>query len=321
MIHTAKFGVPLSVDDMSMLRYRFKESTSLISKNIDKQYNEIFDTDITKKYGVWYLFTTIDVIRLLNRGIIIENDISTIKKQLDEYLYFVLGENDKEFTLYRIDYRLDVVIWDEAERIVLLKMLKQSLDRYGFKVKDNSYDTTLYYHSKSISICIYDKVIERLDKCREIMPYEKDVLRIEVRLLNNHLNYMKRQYGLSKQFENYFKRDFWQKYMSENILPIFHSGNFYTRKEAKRVIKGSNLKEREKTLARKFLTDVLKHDLNGIKLLKKRSSGKLIDKYSLYQIRENRKRLEFLGINPILVPTEHEVILGSATKIPNPFRF
>ncbi|OMD62988.1 hypothetical protein BSK62_22025 [Paenibacillus odorifer] len=253
MIHTARLFVQLSEDDVITVKRKFKEDMPLVSQVIDAQFDDVFDTDITNKFGVWYLFTTIDVVQLLRRGIVVENDWSTIQKALNAYLFFVLGENDKVFTLCRIDYRFDVVITDSAERWVLLDLLKKSIERFGYKVKKNLYDSTLYYNSKSIVICIYDKETECQDKCKGVKDYEKDVLRVEVRLLNRHLNYVKRHYGLDKNMENYFNRNFWHKYMANNILPIFHSGNFYTKAEASKVIKRSGLKEREKTMVKNFL--------------------------------------------------------------------
>lgn len=322
MIHTARLFVQLSEEDVIVVKRRFKEDMPLVSQLIDKQFDEVFDTDITNKFGVWYLFTTIDVVQLLRRGNVLENDWFAIQKKLDLYLFFVLGENDKEFTLCRIDYRFDVVIADAAERRILLDLLKKSIERYGYKVKKNIYDTTLYYNSKSIVICIYDKETERQDKCKDIKDYEKDVLRVEVRLLNRHLNYMRRHYGLDKKMDNYFNKDFWQKYMAKNILPIFHTGNFYTKAEASRVIKRSGLKEREKTIVRTFLTDVMNHGFEGIKSLKRRRTGcKVKFAYSPYVINENIKRLEALGINPLLVEKSDAITLGRDMCIPNPFRF
>lgn len=322
MIHTARLFVQLSDEEVISVKRRFKEEIALVHEIINGQFEEVFDTNITNKFGTWYLFTTIDVVQLLRRGNILENDLSTIQTALDAYLYFVLGENDKEFTLCRIDYRFDVVITDAAERQVLLDLIKKSIDRFGYKVKKNIYDTTLYYNSKSIVICIYDKETERQDKCEEIKEYEKDVLRVEVRLLNRHLNYMKRRYGLNKKMDNYFNHDYWQKYMANNILPIFHTGNFYTKSEAFKVIKRSGLKEREKTMVRKFLTDVMKFGFDGVKLLKRRKPGcKMKPAYSPYVIKENIKRLGSLEIHPLIVEKNDEVILSRDMCIHNPFCF
>ncbi|WDQ33869.1 phage/plasmid replication protein [Paenibacillus marchantiae] len=322
MIHTARLFVQLSDEEVVGVKRRFKEDIALVHEIIDGQFEEVFDTDITIKFGTWYLFTTIDVVQLLRRGIVLENDLSTIQKALDAYLYFVLGENDKEFTLCRIDYRFDAVIADAAERQVVLDLLKKSIDRFGYKVKRNIYGTTLYYNSKSIVICVYDKEAERQDKCKVIKKYEKDVLRVEVRLLNRHLNYMKRHYRLDKKMGNYFNHDFWIKYMANNIMPIFHSGNFYTKAEAFKIIKRSGLKEQEKTKVRKFLTDVMKLGFDGIKSLKRKKPGcKLKPAYSSYVIKENIKRLEALGINPLLVEKNDEVILSRDMCIRNPFYF
>ncbi|OMF25634.1 hypothetical protein BK133_21320 [Paenibacillus sp. FSL H8-0548] len=322
MIHTARLFIQLSEVDISNLKKKFKEDMVLTSVKIDSQYDGIFDTDIIKKFNSWWLFTTIDVVKLFNRGEILENDIGAIQRRLDDYLFFVFNLNDKEFTLCRIDYRLDVRISDEVERIVLIDMYKQSVERFGFKVKNVNFATTVYYNSKSITLIIYDKETEREDKHEEIKVYEKNVLRLEVRILNRHLNYMKRQYGLSKILENYFKKDFWEKYMKENVSPIFRKGNFYTLIQASKIIGNSSLKEREKTNLKEFLKNVSKYGINGIHLLKMRSKKyKLKPKYSEYLIRQNLRMLEALMINPISISEYDSVILGRSQGIINPFKF
>ncbi|ALS29435.1 hypothetical protein IJ21_40510 [Paenibacillus sp. 32O-W] len=133
-----------------------------------------------------------------------------------------------------------------------------------------------------------------------MQPYEKDVLRYEVCLLNRHLNYMKRQYGIEKKIENCMKDDLWKRYFNGNVCPIFYRGNYYKITEATKIIQNSSLSEIDKKKLREFLCDVSRNGISGVMKLQEKSNNR--SKYSKYLVRKYIEMLEQLGSNPILVP-------------------
>ncbi len=143
-----------------------------------------------------------------------------------------------------------------------MKVYKKTVEKYGFKRKNDHYKSTIYFNSKSVKIMVYDKEIEREKKNEKIEKYEKEILRFEICLQNRHLNYMK-----NKKLENYFTKEFWSKYMIKNICPLFFQGDYYPIFISEKIIMNSHIKECEKLKLRGFLCDVSKYGLDGINKL------------------------------------------------------
>lgn len=260
----------------------------------------------------------VDFIKLIGTADIQEKDIGEIQRSLNEYLFFIFGKNDKELTLLRLDFRFDAVISNKKHRDILLKIYKRTVEKYGFKKKNDHYKSTIYFNSKSVKVTVYDKETEREKKCEDIKAYEKDALRFEVCLQNRHLNYMKRTYRLDKRLENYLTVDFWGKYMTKNICPIFFKGDYYPISVSEKIIEKSSVREGDKTRLREFLCDVSKKGLDRLKNLEKDSSGVIKPKYSKYMIDKYTGMLEDLNINPIPLPKHDAEKLGKEKWIKNP---
>ncbi|MGE8203052.1 phage/plasmid replication domain-containing protein [Heyndrickxia sp. NPDC080065] len=318
MIHTAKFQVLLQEDEIGLLCRKFKEKITLIGNVIDKNFNGI-STSFKKLFAIWRMDVYVDFIKLIGKADIQEKDITKIQKSLDEYLYYIFDNNDKELMLLRLDFRFDAAVPNKKHRDFLLKIYKKTVEKYGFKKKNDHYKSTIYFNSKSMKVMIYDKETEREKKGEKIQEYEKDVLRFEVSLQNRHLNYMKRTYGLDKRLENYLTDEFWTKYMTKNICPIFFKGNYYPISLSEKIIGESNIKERDKSKLREFLCDVSRHGFDRLKGLKVDCNGKEKEKYSKYKIDKYTKILEDLNINPISIAKHDAEQLGKEKWIKNPF--
>ncbi|MCL6441682.1 MAG: hypothetical protein K6T27_09355, partial [Thermoleophilum sp.] len=141
----------------------------------------------------------------------------------------------------------------------------------------------------------------------------------EVSLQNRHLNYMKRTYGLDRQLENYLTNDFWTKYMTKNICPIFFTGDYYPIGVSEKIIEKSNIKKGDKNKLREFMCDVSRYGFDRLKDLKLDFKGIKKKKYSKYKIDKFTKMLEDLNINPIPIPKHDGEKLGKEKWISNPF--
>lgn len=319
MIHTAKFQIVLQDEEIGLLSRKFKEKITLVGKVIDKNFNGI-STSFKKLFSQWRMDVYVDFIKLMGTADIQEKDIDKIQKRLNEYLYFVFGKNDKELTLLRLDFRFDAVIPNKKHREILLKIYKKTVEKHGFKKKNAHYKTTIYFNSKSVKVVIYDKEAEREKRGELIEDYERDVLRFEVCLQNRHLNYLKRSYGLEKRLENYLTKDFWTKYMTKNICPLFFKGDYYPISVSEKIIGDSNINESEKKKLRVFLCDVSRYGFEGIKNLQKESKGTLKPKYSKYLVEKYIEILEEFEINPIPIPKHDAQKLEKEKRIENPFK-
>jgi len=320
MIHTAQFYILLEDAEVSTLCRRFKQDISLLPRAIDTHF-EGFKT-VFRKYGsCWWMFVYIDFIKMLVKPDIWVDDVQAIRKKMNAYLYMLFDSYDKEFTLIRLDYRIDAVIPDPDHRKLLLKLYRKTTEQYGFKRKNAHFPTTIYFNSNSVKVICYDKESERNAKGEEILPHERNVLRFEVSILNRHLNYMKKAYGLEKRLESYMTAEFWAKYMKGSLCPIFYEGNYYKITTATPIIQGSNLKERDKQNLRRFLCDVSRYGISGIRNLEsKGEDGVKKPLYSDYLIRKYINMLASLDINPLLIPKNEPIKLGKEKWILNPFR-
>lgn len=321
MIHTAQFYILLEDAEVSTLCRRFKQDISLLPHAIDT-YFEGFKT-VFRRYGSCrWMFVYIDFIKMLGKPDIWEDDVPAICEKMNAYLNKLFDSYGKEFTLIRLDYRIDAVIPDPEHRKLLLKLYKKTTEQYGFKLKNAHYPTTIYFNSNSVKVICYDKESERNAKGEEILPYERNVLRFEVSILNRHLNYMKNAYGLEKRLESYVTAEFWMKYMKGSLCPIFYEGNYYKITIASQIIQESNLKERDKHNLRRFLCDVSKHGISGIiNLASTRENGVKKPLYSDYLIRKYINMLASLEINPLLIPKNQSIKLGKEKCIQNPIQF
>ena len=186
MIHTGEFFVKLdSEEDDIRIRERFKSL---------KVYSEkdIFRIVYRNTYNIGRLHIFVDFIELLGKADIVESDIADIIYKLENTVEDILGNNNFELILSRIDYRYDVVIKDKSERAMIIKLLKKAQSKCNYMKSINKYTDTIRYYSNSRSDNVYDKEIERLAKGKEIKPYEIDVLRFEAQIKNEHIKYKKR---------------------------------------------------------------------------------------------------------------------------------
>lgn len=320
MLHTAKFYCSLQDEEVSDLTRKFNVGADLLSKKIDGISPGI-TTALTKRFYNWTFSVYVDFIILLGKADISEKDAAVATKKIKRFMQLVFDDATKEIILTRIDYRFDALVADKSHRQLLLKLYRKSYETYRFKKKNARYATSLYFNSKSINIIAYDKEEERNAKLQPIEAYEQGILRFEVRLLNRHLNYRKasRGGGLAKNLENYMTEAFWKEYMVKQISPFLHEGSFYKISMAEKIIKASGLELTVQESLREFLCDISVHGFKNIRNLEKTTvSGEKTPKYNKYWIKKHLLQLNELDINPILIPKNTDIDLGSEKKIENP---
>lgn len=318
MIHTAQFYCRLQDTELKDICSKFQEAPSSLPGKINPHFNGIVGAFKHGGFG-WTMYTTVDFIKVLGKSDITEDDYAEIDDKLNEYLQFIYGNDTKELVMLRLDYRFDVVVPEEAHRKALLKLYKKTFSKHGFKKKYDQFKGSIYFNSKSIQVLCYDKPAERQDRQQMIKPYEENVLRFEVHILNDHLNYVKRKNTTVKSLKNYLRDNVWRDYMIRHLYPFFFAGNFYKINIATNIINCSTLTETQKFQVREFLRDVSKNGLEGVRNMKEEGSFSNDGlKYSKYMIKKLCTVLKQLNINPILIPINMKIELGNDKCLHNP---
>lgn len=326
MIHTFQLYCYTTLDEIRDLEKYYSLSIDEILLKVDAHYDGIKislkQLNFSNEY-ICYLF--VDVIKLLGKADINESDYPALEDKLNDIKKSLLFNVDKELVLLRIDYRLDVVIEDEHIRHYLFKLFSKNKEYFkhmkrceGKKKSTDSagekYETSLYYNSKSIVAVVYDKPKERELKHQPLQSYEKNVLRFELRLYNNHLKYLKYNHNIEKTLKNYMNETMYKKYMTDYILQIFYPGDFYSIRKARTIIWASSLKDCEKKVLEDFLIDVSTATMEP--LIKKRNTDN-ISGLSRYKLKKILNQLEEMHINPIPIPVNASQI---PSYIPNPLK-
>lgn len=317
MIHTIQLYTNISSDERDKIEKRFNKNIVQVMEEVSENIEGITISG-RGKIADYYINMHIDVTKILDKGDVKEDDYYIVQKEIDRVIEYIVGYK-LELTLLRIEYRIDIRIESSAERYILFHIYKKMIRKFGFKKRKDKkeYETSIMYDSGSIQLIIYDKDVERFAKEEVSKYYEKNMLRFEVKVLNNHLNYNKNKYNIQKTLQNYFREDMKNNYMIKNIQKVVYKGDYYSIYRASNIIEKSNLKDREKKLVRDFLIDVSKLGITGAKSIKKKDK-KL--KYTDYKYKKAIELLEELNINPILIPKNLKAPTGeSYSYIKNPF--
>lgn len=306
MIHTAQFYIKFKEDEKIYLETKYNQNILNVYSNINNIYSckGIVINYITKFVNEYTMFFTIDFIKLLKKSIISEVDIQEIEKEISNFKMDIINNSNAEVILTRIDYRMDIEV-SNNNRETLMYLYNKTLDKYRFKKKFNEYDTTIYFNSKSVQSKVYDKEAERKAKKEIIEDYEKDILRFEVAVRNQHLNYNKRTYNIPKNINSYLKSDICKSYMEKNLGVFLFKGDYYTIYKAKKIINNSLLKKSEKEAVIEFIKCISKNGVTNTQ-----------GKFTKYKFKKYIAILEELNINPILIPKNLE---GAPSFIKNPF--
>ena len=302
LVHTAEYYQSVSENDQK----RFLEvyEPNIVMNNNKKAQLRFDGVDITvmKENGMIYYF--VDFIQLLKKPNVNSMDSESIQERLSSYSrdVFVLS---RPLVLKRIDLRLDVQVEDKNQRKDFLKLYSKSLNSFrsleaqiygGENVQSIYLMSKAKSKSSSITVNIYDKEQERENKGIEPKDYEEGVIRFEVQIRNKHLNYKFAKNNIPKDAEQYIKDDIHAEYFRKYILPITHTGDYYEKKNAFKILDSSGLKKTERRKIKEFLDFILINDLSKAK-----------ETYSRYLYGTYINKLMELRINPVLIPEEYGI--------------
>lgn len=306
MIHTGEFFVMLDKDNDKKVIEIMRE----IKVYETKEARIVCRNTTINKYKIIRLHIYVDFIELLGRPNIVPEDTDEILYGVRSIVQDLLDTNDFELVLSRIDFRYDVVIKNKVVRELILLLFKKLPNRASYMRKVDKYKGSIRFWGKSRCDNIYDKEKERLAKGKEIKWYEKDILRFEAQIKNEHLRYKNRRYEINRSLAEYLTYEMYKSYMTKMVIGVIGKGNFYSLKEAEKIINSSNIKDNKKKQLREFLVYTSKN--GGLSAAKKF--------FGRYRFNNNLDILDELGINAITIPEKNGVRKTGIKFIENPLK-
>lgn len=233
-------------------------------------------------------------------------DIAHLRSVVDGWLAHA-GLLLDDFTLGRIDYDYNFYM-DSGEFDVLIETMQQLSRRIMRMNKWDGVDKpTVYYLNKSRHAQLYYKAEERKAKGCPVHELEKDMCRQEVQCYSGRIKYMKREYGLARNWETWVTPEMESEYLL-TAEPVFRAGDFYSLDNAIAIIQASDFSNCHK----KRLEEMLIFIQNGtMDALKDFASRNTIKKYSAM--------LRKLNVNPLTIPDNSKINPTGITYIENPF--
>jgi hypothetical protein len=324
MIHTFKLMFVLHYQEVQDLQRRLNIKYTQVNTYFDGTFPGVTMSITNSGNGKWKLYMVVDAIRLLGKPDITEDDYTLLEKEIRYILWNVVGHAShyRNHTLLRIDFRYDVPIGEKGTRMLLMDLYKKQTESYRFqnkylgKLEDGvfvPYKTTVYHASKSIESIVYLKSEEREAKGEEIEDYEKDIIRYEIHVKENHTYYMERKNEKNqrpRKLNEYMKEDVFKEYFRKYMSHVYHFGDFYKIDEARKKLKCSALSTQNKLKLIDFLKQVSSHSVDTP--LKNKNKNKGISRGTY------NSRLTLLreaGINPILIPKNYRT--KDYTKAPS----
>lgn len=322
MIHTFKLMFELHYQEVQDLQRRLGINYKQLNSHFEGMFDGVTMAITNSGNGIWKLYMVVDAIKLLGKPDISEADYEALEKELRYILWNVVGHAShyRNHILLRVDFRYDVTIEDSDTRNLLMALYKKQTESYKFqkqylgkveKGKFIPYKTTVYHSSNSIETMVYLKMEEREAKKEKVEEYEKNVIRYEIHVKEDHLYYMERkrkEIKRPRKLNEYLKWDVFTEYYQKYMFSIYHSGDFHKIDEVRHKLKGSSLSTSNKLKLIEFLKQVSSHSIDTPH--KKISKGTY--KKRIQMLRE-------MEINPILIPKNY-FLKNSLFKAPSYLR-
>jgi hypothetical protein len=209
----------------------------------------------------------------------------------------------ESWTVQRVEYCTNIVIPDEYQRGLLVRLLHKIPTSILRTTRATEYETSIYSKCLSKRVNIYDKPAERQARREPIQPWERDVLRVEVQLMSGHIKAMSRYHYIGRGFDTWAREDMEQWYI-RRVLAVIPAGDFYAMDEATAIVEAS---EYSRTIKARM-----------IEYLQATAQGGMDTANSLWHRQTVRRYLEYfgeLGVSPITIPDN-----SSIQYLVNPFR-
>ena len=134
LLHSFEMYIHISSEDMYELCYKYGinvsryqnigaavEKLNIELKRLYPAYAIVFARELQHLEGIWYLKFKVDVIKMLKRGTITEDDYELVELDIRQFLsnHFGYSFYYDYHTLTRIDYKIDVEVPNPQHRELL----------------------------------------------------------------------------------------------------------------------------------------------------------------------------------------------------------
>lgn len=299
MIDTLRFFYEATKEDREIIKdtfrtYRSEKEIFIYYKNPEPKgirYSYITKSNL--------LFIIVNPKEVLNKFKIINDDYSSVVEAIEisinkELLNKIDFEN---LNLSRIDYKKDIV----TDYIDIYIDILKKLDYKYRKKKRKTYETSVHYKGASYNLNLYNKEQERIDKDKlnELDKYLK-TLRLEIQVMRPYLKACVNKYGLTIELKNFFDNCMRLILFEQLLEPLVYRGDYFT------------IEESEKILKEKYTLNMANKLINFQKSIYSSDVSTVKKYYNRNTFRSYKKKLEEVGINPIIISESVEV-----KKLPN----
>nr|WP_302596550.1 hypothetical protein [uncultured Cellulosilyticum sp.] len=336
MVHTLEFYVNITHVEKELVERKHGQHIKGVIRKLERQFSK-FNIRIGKPMwnGSYNIYLQFDAVELLGRtedGEIVPDDYELIQFHILELEHQLFDFPDRHFILNRIDYRVDLKVENKEHRKILFKLWRKIAKSYGHLKKrtkknatreqkdgkeiyrsEKSYQTTIYLASKSLVVCLYDKEEERRSKGMEPLPYERNVIRFEVRLMRNHLAYKAREEKVYKDknkkkketrersLEAYMEKRCFDEYIKKYIVTIFGTEDFHKLDVIKSKLIEAEIKNAQRDKLINFINIIARAGVEGV-INYRGTKSKKKGSCSRYTMKRYRQILSELDIHIISLP-------------------
>ena len=204
-----------------------------------------------------------------------------------------------DFKVSRIDYSYSVLIEDERIRKLIIKLLNEKApSNAGYLSRLREFKSSVRRETEantSRSVNIYDKNQERMDKGEPIKPYERDVIRFESQILEEHVKYQAKEKKCSRRPSDWLTPE--KYYQNIKQLAYFDFwADLYSLPMAESIIDASEYTDPEKKRLKAFLKKIA--DTNA---------DTAFAGYSRPTVKKYIGLLTRINVNPIPIPEEYGI--------------
>ncbi|MDE7243614.1 MAG: hypothetical protein K2O18_06520 [Oscillospiraceae bacterium] len=235
-----------------------------------------------------------------------KQDIANLRSIVDGWLACADLSLD-DFTLARIDYDYNFYMSPDEADLLLNTMQQLSTKTARMEKWNGTSDPTVYYQCKSRHMQLYRKDKERKDKKKPVKAEEECMCRQEVQCHSGRIKYMRRKYGLVRDWDNWVTPEMEAYYLTA-AESVFPSGDFYSLDRAAAIIQASSYSDCKKKRLQEMLAIIQK---DTVAALKDFACPNTIKKYFAM--------LKELNVNPLTIKVNPEDNPSGITYIKNPF--
>lgn len=268
---------------------KINPNTVYINSCYEFKYKNI-EFKMNNNTGILTIITNVH--KILNKKDITLSDKIIYEQKIQAILIEILGTNNFELEVSRIDYCVDLHLTPKEMDLYLL-ILHNNVNKYCYMKSDKIYQSSIYLKTKNgkTNINAYNR------GAKTGLKEDENILRVEVQCKRKLLKTEFEKFGITKDLDNYWSREAMKIYYFDLLKNFLHTGNYYQLEDAYKII-NANYTGSMRSKLKKFLRDIVRYW--GLGYLSD-SSDPTIAKlgYTKAKIKNYCEKLDVIGVNPI----------------------